>query len=68
MDGIKILFFLCTLNDSLSNSSLEWTFLSSSVFLYTFENLAHGDETSLKQVINAAFYVNTDKLIYLGVN
>lgn len=55
MDGMKILFFLCTLNDSLSNSSLEWTFLSSSVFLYTFENLAHGDETNLKQVINAAF-------------
>lgn len=37
-------------------------------FLYTFENLAHSDETNLKQVINAAFYVNTDKLIYLGVN
>ena len=37
-------------------------------FLCKFENLAGNDEISLKQVINAAFCVNTDKLIYLGVN
>lgn len=55
MDGIKILFFLCTLNDSLSNSQSRMNFSKQFCFLYTFENLAHSDETNLKQVINAAF-------------
>lgn len=65
MDGIKILYLHTT--DNLSNCRIAWTFQKFG-FLCTFENLARSDEISLKQVINAAFCVNTDKLIYLGVN
>lgn len=55
MDGIKILFF--SLHSEWQPVKLQsrMNFSKQFCFLYTFENLAHSDETSLKQVINAAF-------------